>query len=121
MRKRNNLDTSEANYLYAAILLRFNKNEKLRDLPIPVKNRLIDEIAARCIERANADKEDVEAIKFEISAYKLSDEEREKSLAKDVYEILPKPKGFNQKLKEKYASIIEEEIQKATEEITTNE
>ncbi len=121
MRKRNNLDTSEANYLYAAVLLRFNKNEKLKDLPIPVKNKLIDETCERCIERANPNKDDAEAIKFEVKAYKLTDEERAASLSEENYEILEKPKNFNRMLKEKYASIIDEEVARIANEINGSE
>jgi hypothetical protein len=118
MRKRTNLDTSEANYLYASVLLKFNKNEKLRDLPIIVKNKLIDEVCERCIEQANENPDDIEALKFEVKAYKLTEEEREKSLSKEVYEIHEKPAGFNEKLKEKYSSIIEEEIEKIVEKLS---
>ncbi len=116
MRKRNNLDTSEANYLYAKVLLLFNRREKLKDLPIPVKNKLIDEVCEKVIERANKNKEDVEALKFEVKAYKLSDEERKRSLSDDVYEILEKPKGFNEKLREKYETIIADEVNKINTE-----
>jgi len=110
MRKRTNLDTSEANFLYAKVLLRFNKNEKLKDLPIPIKNKLIDEVCEKIIEKTNENPEDAEALKFEVTAYKLSDEEREKSFSTDVYERVEKPEGFNDYLKNKYARIIDEEI-----------
>ena len=119
MRIRTNLDTSEANYLFSAIILKFNRNEELRDLPIPVKNKLIDEVAEKCIENAN-DKEDAEALKFEITSYKLSEEEKNKFYNPDVYKIVEKPKNFNQHLKEKYSKILDEEIARIINKVRNN-
>ncbi len=113
MRKRNNLDTAEANYVYAKLLLGLNKTEVFEKLSLPERNGIIDKLSAEIIKKTNSP-EDAEAILFEVTAYKLPDEERKKTLAPDVYDAnVPKPKGFNKKLKDKY----DEEIKKAIENI----
>ncbi len=117
MRKRTSLDTSEANFIYAKVLLAFNKNEKLKDLPIPVKNKLIDEACENIINKANDNTDDIEALLFEIKSYRLSDEEKEKAYSNDVYEKLEKPKGFNELLKQKYSGFIEREIERMIEKL----
>ncbi len=119
MRSRTNLDTSEANYLFSAIILKFNRNEELKDLPIPVKNKLIDEVAERCIEKVN-NKEDAEALKFEITSYKLNEEEKKNFYNPEVYKIVEKPKGFNKYLKEKYSKVLDEEIARIINKVRNN-
>jgi hypothetical protein len=112
MRKRTNLDTAEANYIYAKVLIALNKTEKFANLSLPERNKVIDDISAKIIKKAN-DEEDAEAILFELKSYKMTDEERKKTLLPEVYTAdLPKPKGFNRILKEKYEQIIAEEIER---------
>jgi len=41
-RKRTNLDTSEAEFLYAHSLVEFNKHKKFQELSIPERNNLVD-------------------------------------------------------------------------------
>ncbi len=111
MRKRNNLDTAEANYIYAKLLIGLNKTKRFEELSLPERNKTIDELSAKIIKENNPP-EDAEAILFEITAYKMTDEERAKTLTPDVYDNdVPKPKGFNSILKSKY----EEAIKKAIE------
>ncbi len=106
-RKRTNLDTSEANYIYAHVLLELNKHDEFNKLFITERNKLIDEICLEVIENANKNEDDKEALKFEILAYKLSEEERKKSLLPSVYKNdLEKPEDFNEQMKEKYDKMI---------------
>ena len=77
MRKRTNLDTAEANYIYAKVLIALNKTEKFANLSLPERNKVIDDISAKIIKKAN-DEEDAEAILFELKSYKMTDEERKK-------------------------------------------
>ncbi len=112
MRKRNNLDTAEANFIYAKLLIGLNKSQKFQLLSLPARNKLIDELSSKVIKSKNSP-EDAEAILFEITAYKMPDEERAKTLTPELYDAnVPKPKGFNRLLKEKY----EDEIKKVIEE-----
>ena len=120
MRKRNTLDTSEANYVYTRILLLINRDEDLKNLPIPVKNKLIDTAGLNAIRRANPKEEDAEAIYFEYTSYKLSDEERELSLKESVYEKTDKPKGFTEILKNKYSGLIEKALKEELEKMNLN-
>ncbi len=116
MRKRNNLDTAEANYIYAKLLIGLNKTKRFEKLSLPERNKAIDDLSAEIIKSKNSP-QDAEAILFEITAYKMLDEERQKTLAPDVYDAnVPKPHGFNQKLKEKY----DEEIKKMIEEFDSD-
>ncbi len=108
-RKRTNLDTSEANYIYAHVLLELNKHDKFNKLFITERNKLIDEICLEVIENANKNEDDKEALKFEILAYKLSEEERKKSLLPSVYRSdLEKPEDFNERMNKKYDEIIKQ-------------
>jgi hypothetical protein len=110
-RKRNNLDTAESNFLYAQVLVELNKNEKFKNLSILERNNLIDEVCLKCIDIANKNNTDKEALKFEIKSYKLSDEEKKKFYSDEVYENnLAKPEDFNDKMKIKYAEIIKNTI-----------
>jgi hypothetical protein len=116
MRKRNRLDTAEANYVYAKLLIGLNKTKRFETLSLPERNKTIDDLSGKIIRKTNSP-EDAEAILFEITAYKMTDEERQKTLAPDVYDAnFPKPKGFNQKLKEKY----DEEIKRMIEEFDSD-
>ncbi len=108
MRKRNTLDTSEANFVFSKILLMINHDERAKDLPIPVKNNLIDSVALKAISKANHNKDDVEAIYFEFNSYKLSEEERKEALSEKFYDKIPKYPNFNEMLTNKYNGIISE-------------
>ncbi len=110
MRKRTSLDTSEANFLFTKILLKINRDERLKNLPIPVKNHLIDDVGLACIKSVHSNKEDVEAIYFEFTSYRLSDEERKISLSSEQYMKIEKPKGYNENLKSLYSKIIDEKL-----------
>ncbi len=120
MRKRNTLDTSEANFVYTRILLMINRNETTKNLPIPIKNKLIDSAGLNAIRRANPNNDDVEAIYFEYTSYKLSDEERELSLKENVYEKIDKPKGFTEILRNKYSGLIEKALNEELEKMNLN-
>ena len=116
-RKRNNLDTSEANYLYAQVILALNKNKKFNDLSIPERNNLIDKICIECINLANSDEDDKEALILEIQSYKQSDEEKRNFYDSNVYENnLEKPEDFNDKMKKKYDEIIKKTIKEFAQE-----
>lgn len=107
MRKRNNLDVAEANFLYAQVLVELSKNEGFVSLSILKRNSLIDEVCIKCINIANMNSEDKEALNFEIKSYKLSIDEKEEFYSDEVYEnSLLKPENFNDKMKHKYAIII---------------
>ena len=110
MRKRNTLDTSEANFLFTKILLKINKDERLNSLPITIKNKLIDDVGLASIKEVHSNDEDVEAIYFEFTSYKLSDEERTKSLSSEVYGNKEKPKGYNEYLKTLYSDIVDKKL-----------
>ncbi len=120
MRKRNTLDTSEANFVYTRILLMINRDERMKNLPIPVKNKLIDSAGLQAIRKANKNPEDVEAIYFEYTSYKLSDEEREKSLRENLYEKINKPQGYTDFLRDKYSGIIEKSLEEEFEKLDLN-
>ncbi len=112
-RKRTNLDTAEANYLYAQVLVEFNSYEKFKNLSIPERNNLIDEVCAKVIDEANKQKQDREAIKFELNSYKLSEEEKKKFYDESFYQKdLIKPDNFNDKMKEKYFELIKNSVYK---------
>jgi hypothetical protein len=110
MRKRTSLDTTEANFVFTKILLKINRDERLKNLPIPVKNKLIDEVGLASIKEVHSNDEDVEAIYFEFTSYKLPDEERAKSLSPEVYIKKERPKGYNEYLKTLYSDIIDKKL-----------
>ncbi len=120
MRKRNSLDTSEADFIFAGILLVMNRDNNLMNLPIPLKNQLIDAAGLNAIKKVHPNEEDVEAIYFEFTSYKLSNEEREKSLQNTVYSKIEKPKGFIERLREKYSGVIEQAVREEYEKINRN-
>jgi len=108
-RKRTNLDTSEANYIYAHVLLELNKYQKFNDLFVTERNKLVDEICLEVIEKANKNEDDKDALKFEVLAYKLSEKEKkEKRIPLHHINNLVKPKNFNGLMKIKYEEIIKE-------------
>ncbi len=110
-RKRNNLDTAEANYLYAHVLIEFNKYDKFRNLSILEKNNLIDDICLKSIDIANKDDDTKEALKLEIKSYKLSEEEKKNFYNESIYEnSLPKPDNFTAVMKNKYEDVIKRNV-----------
>ncbi|GEM_PF-2183544 len=110
-RKRTNLDTSEANFVYVHVLLELNKFEEFNKLFITERNKLTDEICLSVIDKANKNEDDKEALKFELLSYKLSDEEKKKYYNPGNYiDNLPKPENFNKLLEEKYLGIIKETV-----------
>ncbi len=111
MRQRTNLDTSEANFVYARVLLELNKYDKFQNLFVTDRNKIIDEICLAVIDEANEKEEDREALKFEIMSYKLPAEEKEKYFSPPLYiSGLKKPEEFDKKLNKKYGSIIKKYI-----------
>jgi hypothetical protein len=117
-RKRTKLDTIEANYIYAKVLLAFNKLKGFSDLPIPVRNSLIDSACEEIIERANDSEENIEALKSEIYSYRLNDDEKEKFYSPEFYDAeIEKPKNFNSLLKEKYSDLISQTVSKKEKKI----
>ncbi len=120
-RKRTNLDTSEANYIYAHVLLELNKYDEFKNIFVTERNKLIDEICLEVIDKANTDEDDKEALKFEILAYKLPEEERKKSLQPSRYiDGLKKPENFNEKMREKYDRTIKKLVENKFKTQTKN-
>jgi len=112
-RKRTNLDTSEANYIYAHVLLELNKYGKFKDLFVTERNKLVDEICLEVIEMANNNEDDKEALKFEILAYKLQEKEKKEKLLSSYYiNNIVKPKNFNDLMKTKYEKVIKQLVEK---------
>ena len=110
-RKRNNLDTAEANFLYAHVLIELNKYDKFRNLSILERNNIIDDICLKCIDIANKDEDTKEALKLEIKSYKLSEEEKKNFYNESVYEnSLPKPVNFTAVMKNKYEDVIKRSV-----------
>ncbi len=110
-RKRTNLDTSEANFVYVHVLLELNKHEEFSKLFITERNKLTDEICLEVIDKANNDEEDREALKFEILSYKLPEKEKERYYNSDNYKKdVPKPENFNEFLSRKYIALIKETV-----------
>ncbi len=117
-RKRTKLDTIEANFIYAKVLVSLGKFKGFSELPIPTRNSLIDSACEEIIEAANSSEEDIEALKFEIKSYKLTDEEKTEFYGPAQYdETVKKPENFNQNLKEKYSGLIREITKKKEERI----
>ncbi len=118
MRKRTKLDTIEANYIYAKVLLAFNKINGFSDLSIPERNSLIDSACEEIIERANSAEEDINALKLELNSYRLNDEEKREFYNPELYEsTVEKPKNFNEKLKKKYSKLINEIVSQKYENL----
>jgi len=112
-RKRNNLDTLEANFIYSRVLLGTNKFNEFSDIFITERNKIIDEICLQVISTENDLEDDVEALKFEVLSYKLNDIEKEKFYSSNTYEKnLMKHENLNKNLSKKYDEIIKEMISK---------
>jgi len=112
-RKRNNLDTAEANYLYAQVLVGLNKYVKFKNLSIPERNNFIDDICFKCIDNVSIDDDTKEALKFEIKSYRLSENEKKKYYDNSMYENnLTKPDDFNERMKIKYKDVIDKNIKR---------
>ncbi len=115
-RKRTNLDTSEANYIYAHVLLELNKYEKFKDLFVTERNKLVDEICLEVIEMANNNEDYKEALKFEILAYKLQEKGKKEKLLSSYYiNNIVKPKNFNDLMKTQYEKVIKQLVAKKNE------
>lgn len=111
-RKRNNLDTLEADFIYSQLLLRLSKQKDFDQKFVLEKNKLLDELSAKAVDMVHQNEDDREAVKFELRAYKMSDEEREKSLQSDDYiNNLEKPANFTDDLKNKYFPVFDEILQ----------
>jgi hypothetical protein len=110
-RKRTNLDTAEAEFLYANVLVELNKKEAFQKLSIPERNNLVDKVAINVIKKSCKDAEHIQAISEEIVAYKLSGKEEAEFYSKSNYVTgLEKPANFNELLKTRYANFIKEEV-----------
>lgn len=108
-RKRTNLDTTEAEYLYANVLVEFNKYDSFEGLSIPERNDLIDKVCTDVIKEACKNKEHVEAVTQEILAYKLSKEEEERFYSPEVYTSgVEKQENFEKILGNRYQEKIVE-------------
>lgn len=95
-RKRNNLDTIEANFIYSRVLLETNKLKDFSNLFITERNKIIDEICLQVISSENSLEVDVEALKLEVLSYKLDDTEKEKFYSsKNYVNDLLEPENFN--------------------------
>lgn len=104
-KKRNNLDTFEANYIYSRVILGIGKVKKFNDLYIGKKNNLIDEICLEVIKQTSKSTDDLEDLMFEITAYKL--ENKEKYYTSSQYDKnVKKPNDFYDKLNIKYDLLI---------------
>ena len=111
-RKRNNLDTTEANFIYSRVFIETNKLKEFPNLFITERNKKIDEICLQVISSENSLEDDVEALKFEALSYKLNDQEKEKFYSSKNYEKdLLEPENFNKILSNKYDSIIKRIIE----------
>ncbi len=109
-RKLTSLDISEANFIFAHVMLELNKNEKFNNLVVTQRNKLIDEICLEVIDKANKDEDDKEILKSEILAYKIPGTEKKKHPLEIVN--LEKPGNFNEIMRRKYENIIRETVKK---------
>ena len=106
-RKRTNLDTAEAEYLYANVLLEFNKFEIFKTLSIPKRNDLIDKVCIDAIKQTCKNEEHIEAVSQEIISYRLSKEDEVKFYSDAQYTSgLEKPEQYDARLKKKYLNLI---------------
>lgn len=108
-RKRTNLDSAEAEFLYSNTLLEFNKYDSFKDLIIPERKNLIDEICVKSIIQTCRNKEHIEAATQEVLAYRLSKEKEMKFYDISQYTSgSEKAENFNELLKKKYINLISE-------------
>jgi len=108
-RKRTNLDRAEADYLYAATLLEFSRNNLFQDLSIPERNSLIDKVCIDAATQSCKNKDHIDAVMQEILSYRLSKEDEVKFYDVSQYtDGLEKPENFNELLKKKYLNLISE-------------
>jgi len=106
-RKRTNLDTAEAEYLYANVLVEFSKYESFQDLAIPERNNLVDKVCTDVIRKSCKNEEHIEAVTQEIFSYKLTVEEEKQFYSSSVYTTgLEKPEQFDLLLNNRYKSRI---------------
>ncbi len=106
-RKKTNLDTLEAEYLYANVLVEYSKYESFQELSILERNNWVDKVCADVVRKSCKNEEHVEAITQEILSYKLSKEEIFYGI--DVYTSgLEKPESFNKLLEKRYNNKIVE-------------
>ncbi len=107
-RKRTNLDTAEAEYLYANVLVEFSKYESFQDLAIPERNNLVDKVCTDVIRKSCKNEEHIEAVSQEILSYRLSKEDEIKFYSNSQFtKGLEKPENFDALLKKKYLNLID--------------
>ncbi len=107
---RNSLQTSEANYIYANVLVKLNKNSNFVNLSLPEKNSIIEMISKSIVSEKNQDPNIVEALLFEMLSFRLSDEEKQIAYNEKNYLVKEKPQGFNKSLIEKYQETITKKV-----------
>ena len=106
-RKRTNLDTAEAEYLYANVLVEFNNYDLFQGLSIPERNDLIDKVCIDVIKQSCKNEDHIEAVSQEILSYRLSKEDEIKFYSNSQFtDGLEKPENFNVLLKKKYLDLI---------------
>ena len=106
-RKRTNLDTAEAEYLYANVLVEFNKYDSFQELSIPERNDLVDKICIDVITKSCKNEEHIEAVSQEILSYRLSKEDEVKFYSNTQYTSgLEKPENFDALLKKRYFAFL---------------
>ena len=114
-RKRTNLDTAEAEFLYANSLVEFNKYENFQKLSIPERNNLVDEVCLEALRKSCKDDNHIDAVSKEILSYKLTKEEEHKYYSSDKYvKGLERPENFDEMLKVKYVNLISNIISHST-------
>jgi len=85
-RKRNNIDTLEANFIFSRVLIELNKYERFANIFVTERNKITDEICLKVINLLDKIEDNKEALKFELLAYKLNDSEKEKYYNSKNYE-----------------------------------
>jgi hypothetical protein len=107
---RNTLQTSEANYVYANVLVKLNKNQNFANLSLPEKNSIIEMISKSIVSSINQDHNIVEALVFEMLSFRLSEEEQQIAYNENNYLVIDKPQSFNKSLIDKYHETITEKV-----------
>jgi len=106
-RKRTNLDTAEAEFLYANTLVEFSKYKSFQELSIPERNILVDNVCIEVIEKSCRNVEHIEAVTQEITSYSLTKDEEIKFYSNAQYtKGLEKPENFQPLLEKKYLALI---------------
>ena len=106
-RKRTNLDTAEAEYLYANTLVEFSKYKSFQKLSIPERNNLVDNICIAAIKKSCRNEEHIEAVTQEITSYSLTKDDEIEFYSNAKYtKGLEKPENFQLLLEKKYLPLI---------------